>query len=321
MDNINLTKTPNKIIESLLYSAINGEYLNTSSEDLELVNIVNDDVYNETAKEFINAVINSNENNVFYKYLLEVINPLNPGPTKLIICQRLVDDISTYLEEGLSGRLQLQLDTHNKIVSKETTPDEASKRYIMTLASLYPDIILDKIIKPGIKNRPHESMKVSNKISPEIAYSYSKRYCSGDRDIEVQNVIKELDNLLAVHSKLYINTILEKLDETHCSATAIIHGINTVLPLHISVNDLDIELWDNIVITTLKSLHNSYNLRQHPIPNYILDKIRAEFKGTSTFSHLDLTSMVLGYDSLETTDLVLKAISELRSEQPKSYFI
>ena len=320
MDNINLTKTPHKIIDGLLYSAIKGGTLSNPPEDLELINIMNTGVYNKIAEEFIIAVIRRDENHVFYKYLLEVITPLKPGAAKLSICYRLVGDITTYLGEGLSGRLQLQLDTHNKIVSKETTPDEASERYTMTLAAIYPDTILDKIVKPGIKNIPRESMRVSNKISPEVAHDYSKRYCGGNRDAEVESVIEELDKILIEHSKLYIKTILTKLDETHCTATAIIHGINTVLPLHITVHDLDIRLWDSIIITTLKSTRNRYGIRQHSIPDHVLDKIRTVFSGTSTFSHRDLTSMILGYDSLETTDLVLKAVSKLRSEQPRSYF-
>lgn len=321
MNNIERAKLSADTIDMLVYPAVRGGTLGESPSDVELIDIVKYYTHHETANEFIVAVIRRDESNVFYKYLLEVLTPLDPGKFKVSVCHRLVGDVVTYLGEGLTGRLQLQLDTHNEIVANETTPDEACRRYTLMLSKVYPTVVLSHTDASRVVHKPHISMRIINKIPADMAHTYSERYCGGDRDPEVVGVIRDLDGILVEHSELYLRNILTKLDTTHSSTTSIIHGIKAVLPQHTSISELDIYLWERIIFKTLEDVRSHHNIPQHPKPDNVLNDIKVVFKGTSTFSNRDLVNMVLGYDNIETTNLVLNAISALRADHPKSYFL
>ena len=307
MDNIERTRLAIDTVDGMLCVLFKGNDLDLSDINMVLPNILEEHKDNESVKKFITTVINRDTNNIFYKYLLEVLSPLGIDKPKDRICYRLMLDIKTYIEEGLSGRLQLQLDTHDDIMAEESISNAPHLRYPIMLTRLYRHTTPDKVDKVPTKYKSPESMRVINNIPADTATICSEFYCNGDRDPRIASVVYEISTTLAIHNDLYIKNILTKLDETDCVPTSIIHGIGTVLPEHVSVCDLNSDSWDFIVMSIIRSIRNHNGNYEYTCSLAILNKIMVEFRGTSSFNNRDLVGMVLGYSDSESVDIILEA--------------
>ena len=314
MDKIEYSRSAIYTIDGLVALLIKEELPNLFNIDVELRNILKEYKFNKTGKNFINAVINRDTNNIFYKYLLEVLSPLDTNKSKERVCNKLIFDIKEYVEEGLSDRLQLQLDTHNDIMAEESITNAPHLRYPLTLTKLYRYTTPDKIDNAPTKYKSPESMRVVNTIPVDTAVICSEFYCDGDRDPRIVSVVMELSTILVNYNKLYFNNVVTKYDETNCITTSIIHGIDSILPEHISALELNPDSWDYQILHTILDLQipkykqrSHYNIIGPPFSIDILDELMLKFKNTSSFDVRDLISMVLGYNDLEFIDTIIKA--------------
>ena len=237
MDSKERKTSAGDIIAIMTHQCFSCEKLVGGKVDRELARIVFSRTCNETAEEFIIAVFERDDKHVFYKYLLDVVTPLDSGNFKTAILGELSEHIKTYLKEGLNDRIQAQMDTYYKIVADENTPRTPHLYHIMATAMVEQPLPEDTPDKPGSVHKPRKSMRVTNNIPLYPAYVCAESYCMGDRHPEVTNVIKELHDTLSDHSNLCFNRIITKYDETNCLKTAIAHGIKKMLPKAVSLHE------------------------------------------------------------------------------------
>ena len=321
MNDIERVKLTNTIVNGLKNSIIKEDAQYILENDIMLVSIVNERKYLEIGEKFIVVLIEYDGCDDYYKCLLRILNPKNPDKPEIIIHDDLLDDIKVYLKEGLTKPLQLQVKIHNFIMESQLVWKTPHMEYPIKLDNIYANMSQDEVDESCVVYKQRSDMYVTNKISAKTAHVYSERYCDGNRSSKIIGVIKELDTILVLHSRLYFEKILTKLDQTDCIATSIVYGIGEVLPINMSVHELSASLWEPIIVETIKDVSAHCNIRICLEPNYILDMVTRQLRGTSTFNHRDLVNMVLGYHNLDTTDLVLKAVRRLRAVPPKSYFL
>lgn len=313
MNDIEQTKIATDTIDRLVYSHFTILPVNAQPSDAAMINIMCENSYG-TADEFIIAVIRRDESHAFYKYLLEVVTPLNPGRTKDAICVNLYSDIQTYIHEGLNERLKLQLDTHDAIVAEEYTPDSERYRYPIMMAELYHDTAPHTdVFGPIPKYKQPKSMRVPNSVPDITARICCAAYCDGSRHPAINMIVERLSGVLIKHNELYIDYIYRKYKDRGCIINAIIHGIKTMLPKPVSLHELDKLLWGDMILATIVDIRNHY-IDKLPESDYILDEVTRQFKGTSSFSYNDLIGTILGYSNLETIDLVLESIAIMRKK-------
>ena len=315
MNDIEQTKIATGTIDRLVYPHFTGRTVNAQPSDAAMINIMCESSYG-IADEFIIAVIRRDESHAFYKYLLEVVTPLNPGRTKDAICVNLYNDIRTYIYERLNDRLKLQLDTHDAIVVGEYDPKSECDRYPIMMAELYHDTApYTDVIGPIPQYKQRKPMRVPNSVPDITARICCAAYCDGSRHHALDLIVRRLSGTIIKHNELYLDQILKKYESTGCIIKAIIHGIKIMLPKPVSLHELDKQLWDDMILATIVDIRNHY-IDKLPESDYILDEVTKQFKGTSSFSNRDLISAVLGYTNLETVDLVLESIEIMREETP-----
>ena len=302
-------------IAIMTYQCFSKEKLVVSEADRELAKIVFSRECNKTAEEFIIAVFNRDEKHVFYKYLLDVLTPLYEGKFRTAVCAELTEHIKTYLEEGLTERLQAQLDMYYKIVDDENIPNTPHLYHTMATVMVEQPLPADKPDRPGLVYESRKSMRVTNTIPLYPAFVCSEAYCMGDRDTGVTNTIKELHNTLAAHSDLCFKRITSKYDKTNCLKTAIIHGIKKMLPKSVSLHELDAKLWRHSLLMMITTVCIHYGIDKYTeAENSVIVDITGQMEGTSSFSPHSLASMVLGYNNLRATYSIVTAVAIIHNE-------
>lgn len=312
MNDIERAKLSTDITSALESSIIKGEELDLLGNELTLVNITNGDAYIKNGENFIIAMFKYEGCDDFYKCLLHVKDAKSPRSASLNIKHSLVDDVKLYLEEGLTDRLQSQVNTHNELISG---------KYTLRIPYLQYPIMLDNIVgKYDEVYKSRKSMRVTNNIPSSVAHMYSERYCDGDRDLKVLTVIKELGLVLNFHNKLYIKHVVTEYDKTGCIIKALTHGIKKMLPRPVRIYELERDLWENMVLASIEEIRNYHITFPLPPTSYILKEITSKFKGGSKFTVLDLASTALSYNNLNTTDSVLQAVSIMYPDPMRNYF-
>ena len=320
MDNMEYTSPTSDIIAGLTVIAVKEKIVNLYNIRGELRNILNKHKLNKTAEDFIKAVMNNDANNIFYNYLLEVLIPLGGDKSIENICNRLIFDIREYIREGLTGRLQLHLEVHNAIKAEESITNAPHLRYPLMLTKLYRQTSPNRIDNFPPRYKSPKSMRVINTIPASTAVICSDRYCNGDRDPRIVSVVMELTTILVNYSKLYFNNVISKYNETNSVAASIIHGIDSILPEGISACELNPDFWDYPILGTILDLQARFDISGPPHSLSILDELKSELKGTSSFDVRDLISMTLGYNDLESLDVIMRARLILKSNNIDYYF-
>ena len=309
MDNIEYSVLSNSIINGLENSISKGGEIDLFGNKLTLANIQNVNTYVKNNENFIIVLFKHKWCGDFYKAVVHIRRSKNPNFSTINIQRNLVEDVKTYLEEGLTDRLQAEANTHYEYLTLNNMVRAPFLEYPIVLDDILPNTY-----------RLQTPTGIINSVSEDTAYRCSKLYCKGTRDPEIVGVVKKLESVLTLHRELYIREVVTKYNKTGCIIKSITHGIEKILPRPVRIHDLEKGLWENMLLSTTEEIRN-YHIR-FPIPPtaYILREVTANFRGGSSFSVVDLAAGILGYRNMETVDLVLQAVSIMYPDPVRNYF-